>query len=75
MLIVKAEEGNGVIAFALFAGDHELNNVKAEKIDRSSKSSHICHRTRDNGGLLNSAPGFIGPLNLNCRIVARPCCC
>ncbi len=67
ILIVNAEE-KGVIAFAL-RGDHELNNVKAEKI-AGVKSPLTFATEQEIKDALKLTPGFIGPLNLNCRIVA-----
>ncbi len=67
MLIVKSED-NGVIAFAI-RGDHELNTVKAEKLD--GVLNPLTFATDDEiEQSLNTAPGFIGPINLDCRIIA-----
>jgi prolyl-tRNA synthetase len=66
MLIVKAE-GEGVIAFAL-RGDHELNPIKAEKIKGVLKPLTLASDEEVETSL-SSKPGFIGPLELNCRIV------
>jgi prolyl-tRNA synthetase len=66
MLIVKAEK-SGVIAFAL-RGDHELNAVKAEKIEGVLKPLTMAS-DEDVESSLSSKPGFIGPLELTCRVV------
>ena len=65
-LVVKAED-NGVIAFAL-RGDHELNPVKAEKIEGVFKPLTFAS-DEDIQSSLNSVPGFIGPLDLACRVI------
>ena len=67
MLIVKSED-DGVIAFAI-RGDHELNAVKAEKIE--GVYSPLTFATDEEiKSSLNTVPGFIGPLELNCRVIA-----
>ena len=66
MLIVKAED-EGVIAFAL-RGDHELNPVKAEKIDGVFKPLTLATDAEIESSL-SSTPGFIGPLDQTCRVV------
>ena len=65
VLMVKAEH-NAVIGLAL-RGDHELNIVKAEKIAGILKPLAFA----DDEGIraAASAPGFIGPLGLNCRVI------
>ena len=66
VLIVKAED-ESLIALAL-RGDHELNTVKAEKIE--AIASPLTFATDDEiKSMLDLTPGFIGPLNLNCRII------
>ena len=65
MLIVKAQEG-GVIALAI-RGDHELNTVKAEKVD--GIYSPLTFANEDEIKAASLISGFIGPLNLNCRVV------
>jgi len=66
MLIVKADDG-GVIALAL-RGDHELNPVKAEKIEGIFKP--LTFATDDEIKATSLTPGFIGPLGLSCRVIA-----
>ena len=66
MLIVKAED-ESVIAFAL-RGDHELNPIKAEKIEGVFKPLTLAN-DEDIESSLSSKPGFIGPLELTCRVV------
>ncbi|MDW3096339.1 MAG: proline--tRNA ligase [Gammaproteobacteria bacterium] len=66
MLIVKSED-NGVIALAI-RGDHELNPVKVEKIDGVfSPLTFASNEEIENS--TNSVPGFIGPIDLNCRVI------
>jgi prolyl-tRNA synthetase len=66
VLIVKAED-ESLTALAL-RGDHELNTVKAEKIE--GIASPLTFATDDEiKSMLDLTPGFIGPLNLNCRII------
>lgn len=67
MLIVKSET-NGIIALAI-RGDHELNPVKAEKIEGVHKPLTFAS-DEEIESALGTTPGFIGPLNLNCRIIA-----
>ena len=67
MLIVKSDD-DGVMALAI-RGDHELNTVKAEKIN--GVFSPLTFATDEEiKNHLNTVPGFIGPLNLNCRVIA-----
>lgn len=66
MLIVKSED-EGVIAFAM-RGDHELNSVKAEKIDGVFNPLTLATDTEIESSL-STTPGFIGPLELTCRVV------
>ncbi len=66
MLIVKAKQG-GVIALAL-RGDHELNAIKAEKVN--GVLTPLTFATEEDLDTASLAAGFIGPLGLNCRIVA-----
>ena len=66
MLMVKAED-NGVIGLAI-RGDHELNPVKAEKIDGVlSPLTFASDEEIENS--TSSVPGFIGPFNLTCRVI------
>ena len=66
MLIVKSDD-NGVVALAI-RGDHELNTVKAEKLD--GVLSPLTFATDEEiEGLLNTAPGFIGPIDLACHVI------
>ena len=66
MLIVKAED-QGVIAFAL-RGDHELNTIKAEKIE-GVLSPLTLASDAEIESCISSKPGFIGPLDLPCRVI------
>ena len=66
VLIVQAEDAN-LIALAL-RGDHELNAVKAEKID--GIASPLTFATDDEiKSILGLTPGFIGPFDLKCRVI------
>lgn len=66
LLVVKAE-AEGVVALAL-RGDHELNTIKAEKI--TGVAHPLTLATDDEiKQYLNSIPGYIGPLDLQCRLV------
>ena len=65
VLMVKAEDG-GVIAIAL-RGDHELNTIKAEKLSGILKP--LTFASDDEVQAAASTPGFIGPINLSCRVV------
>ena len=67
VLIVKAED-DSLMALAL-RGDHELNVVKAEKIQGIAHP--LTFATDDEiQSHLGVTPGFIGPLNLNCPVIA-----
>ena len=66
MLIVKAQD-NGVIALAI-RGDHELNAVKAEKI--AGIFSPLTFASEEDIKAAALVSGFIGPLELNCRVIA-----
>jgi len=65
VLMVKSIDG-GVIALTL-RGDHELNPVKAEKIDGVLSPLTFADDTEIE--TVNSAPGFIGPFGLACRVI------
>jgi len=66
MLIVKAEDG-GVIGLAL-RGDHELNAVKAEKIEGVlAPLTFASDKDIQSASLVQ---GFIGPIDLTCRVIA-----
>ncbi len=67
MLIVKAEN-EGVIAFAL-RGDHELNTVKAEKVEDVFKPLTLASDADIESCLSSTKKGFIGPLELPCRVI------
>lgn len=65
-LVVKAEDG-GVMVLAL-RGDHDLNPIKAEKIE--GVLSPLTMASDDEIKThLNSVPGYIGPLGLQDRLV------
>ena len=67
LLLVKSCDG-GIIAIAL-RGDHELNPVKAEKIESVQAPLEFANEN-DISNVANSAAGFIGPINLQCRLIA-----
>lgn len=67
ILLVKATDGE-VIALAI-RGDHELNPVKAEKIE-SIQSPLTFANDEEINSVTGCSAGFIGPINLNCRIIA-----
>jgi len=67
-LIVKGEEEGGLVAL-LLRGDHELNKIKAEKID--GVASPLALAGEDEIKLAcNCKPGSIGPLGLTIPIIA-----
>lgn len=66
-LVVKGED-NGVVAL-LLRGDHELNAIKVEKIEGVLNPLEFANEDEIKS-MLNSSPGFIGPLSLNCPIIA-----
>ncbi|OFC60510.1 proline--tRNA ligase [Candidatus Erwinia dacicola] len=69
-LMVKAtkESGHTLVAL-LLRGDHELNEIKAEKID--IVDSPLTFATEEETRtLVNAGPGSLGPVGLNMPIVA-----
>lgn len=66
VLMVKAED-DSCIAFAL-RGDHELNTVKAEKIE--GVLTPLTFASEEDIKASSSTPGFIGPIGLSCRVIA-----
>lgn len=66
-LVVKAED-EGVIALAL-RGDHELNPIKAEKVEGVLKPLTFAS-DEEIQSQLNTQAGFIGPIDLPCRVIA-----
>ncbi|MGL4036469.1 proline--tRNA ligase [Kosakonia cowanii] len=63
-LLVKAEEGASAPLIALLVrGDHELNEVKAEKLPQVA--SPLTFATEEEiRALINAGPGSLGPVNL-----------
>ena len=67
LLIVEGDQGS-VVALVL-RGDHELNAVKAQKLPgvatplRMASAESVLQAT-------GCAPGYVGPLGLNCRMYA-----
>jgi prolyl-tRNA synthetase len=66
-LLVKAEDG-GLIAL-LLRGDHELNTLKAEKLEGVLAPLSFAEED-DIKALIGCPPGFIGPLAISCPILA-----
>ncbi|MDG0996848.1 MAG: proline--tRNA ligase [Gammaproteobacteria bacterium] len=66
-LLVKAEDG-GLIAL-LLRGDHELNTLKAEKLEGVLAPLSFAEED-DIKALIDCPPGFIGPLAISCPILA-----
>ena len=66
LLVVKAEH-HGVIALAL-RGDHALNTIKAEKLAGVAVPLTLASNA-DIEQHLNTVPGYIGPFDLNCRLI------
>ncbi len=67
-LIVKGEEEGGLVAL-LLRGDHELNKIKAEKIDGVASPLEFAGED-DIQRACNCQPGSIGPLGLTIPIIA-----
>ena len=67
LLLVKSIDDD-VVALAL-RGDHELNLVKTEKIDCIQAPLTFAD-DKEIESAAGCAAGFIGPINLNCRIIA-----
>ncbi|XCW70922.1 proline--tRNA ligase [Kosakonia cowanii] len=68
-LLVKAEEGASAPLIALLVrGDHELNEVKAEKLPQVA--SPLTFATEEEiRALVNAGPGSLGPVNLPTPVV------
>ncbi|AST68028.1 MULTISPECIES: proline--tRNA ligase [Kosakonia] len=68
-LLVKAEEGASAPLIALLVrGDHELNEVKAEKLPQVA--SPLTFATEEEiRALVNAGPGSLGPVNLPIPVV------
>ncbi|MBS5773563.1 MAG: proline--tRNA ligase [Enterobacter cloacae] len=68
-LLVKAEEGASAPLIALLVrGDHELNEVKAEKLPQVA--SPLTFATEEEiRALVNAGPGSLGPVNLSIPVV------
>ncbi len=68
-LLVKAEEGASAPLIALLVrGDHELNEVKAEKLPQVA--SPLTFATEEEiRPLVNAGPGSLGPVNLPIPVV------
>ncbi|PKH22821.1 proline--tRNA ligase [Enterobacterales bacterium CwR94] len=69
-LIVKAAEESGHTLVALLVrGDHELNDVKAEKVDIVAAPLTFATEAEIRAAV-NAGPGSLGPVGLNMPIVA-----
>ncbi|MGR9000126.1 MAG: proline--tRNA ligase, partial [Gammaproteobacteria bacterium] len=66
-LIVKGEEGS--LVALLLRGDHELNKIKAEKIDGIASPLEFAS-DEDVLRVCNCKPGSIGPIGLTITIIA-----
>ncbi|MFA6050967.1 MAG: proline--tRNA ligase [Methylobacter sp.] len=66
-LIVKGEE-NTLVAL-LLRGDHELNEIKAEKIDGVASPLAFASDEEVNSAC-NCKPGSIGPIGLSIKVIA-----
>lgn len=67
LLLVKSSNG-GIVAIAL-RGDHELNPVKAEKIDIIQTPLEFAD-DKEIASAAQCPAGFIGPINLQCPLIA-----
>jgi len=67
-LIVKGEEEGSLIAL-LLRGDHELNDIKAEKIDGVLAPLEFAS-DEEVTSACQCKPGSIGPINLSIRTIA-----
>ena len=59
---------NGLVAL-LLRGDHELNEIKAEKLSQVSTPLRLANETEVKAAC-GAAPGSIGPVQLNITIIA-----
>ncbi|MFI3156423.1 MAG: proline--tRNA ligase [Methylococcaceae bacterium] len=66
-LIVKGEEDT--LVALLLRGDHNLNDIKAIKIDGIASPLEFASDEQV-GGACNCKPGSIGPIGLNIKIIA-----
>jgi len=66
-LIVKGEEDT--LVALLLRGDHELNEIKAEKIDGVASPLAFASDEEVNSAC-NCKPGSIGPIGLNIKVIA-----
>ena len=66
-LIVEGDD-DAVVALVL-RGDHELNAVKAQKVPGVSSPLRMATAARIQSAT-GTEPGFLGPVKLDCRIVA-----
>ncbi len=66
-LIVEAADGSAMAL--LVRGDHELNEVKASKLEQVAAPLKLASPQQVHAAA-NCEPGFVGPLGLNCPIIA-----
>jgi prolyl-tRNA synthetase len=68
-LLVKATEGSALPLVALLVrGDHELNEVKAEKLPQVASPLTFATEAEIRG-VVNAGPGSLGPVNLPIPVV------
>ncbi len=67
-LIVKGEQAGCLVAL-LLRGDHELNKIKAERLDGVLSPLHMAS-AEDIIAACGCKPGFIGPLGLTMPVIA-----
>ncbi|MBE0470673.1 MAG: proline--tRNA ligase [Methyloprofundus sp.] len=67
-LIVKGEQDGSLVAL-LLRGDHELNDIKAEKIDGVLAPLEFVS-DEEVAAACQCKPGSIGPIGLNMRVIA-----
>ncbi|EGY28236.1 prolyl-tRNA synthetase, family II [Candidatus Regiella insecticola 5.15] len=69
-LLVRAAKGSGHKLIALLLrGDHQLNEIKAEKFPQIAAPLTFASE-QEISELVNATPGSLGPINLNLPIVA-----
>lgn len=71
-LIVRGEaddDGNQALIALLLRGDHELNEIKAEKIDGIANPLQFASED-DIRAAIGAGPGSLGPVGMNIRIIA-----
>ncbi|ARD40312.1 proline--tRNA ligase [Edwardsiella ictaluri] len=69
LLVHASEESGHALVALLVRGDHELNEVKAEKLALVASPLTFANEAEIRA-LVNAGPGFLGPVNLPLPIVA-----